>query len=111
MTLIDGLKCEWDFKDRLVGVENDQMRAAYVYDYSDRRITKTVHWKNPGPEKGAQISSLNPAWRSTATHYINRYFEVREHDALVKYVWNGPTRVARVTANFGATTQIQHLRL
>jgi|GEM_PF-1101119 len=111
MKSIDGLQCEWDFKDRLIAVENPQMRALYVYDYSDRRITKTIHWKNPGPEKGSQFSSLNSAWRSTATHYINRYYEIREHDAMIKYVWNGPTRVARVTANFGAATMSQNLRL
>jgi RHS repeat-associated protein len=111
MLNIDGLACTWDFKDRLVAVENNEMRAAYSYDYTDRRITKTVHWKNPTPDKGSQVSTLNPAWRSTATHYINRYFEMREHDALVKYVWNGPTRVARVTATLGTPMLVQHLRL
>ncbi len=111
MTTIDGLTCEWDFKDRLVAVENDQMRATYTYDYSDRRITKTVNWKRPTPDKGSQVSASNPAWVSTSTHYVNRYFEVREHDASIKYVWNGKTRVARVTAAFGAATRIQRLRL
>lgn len=111
MTSLDGLSCKWDFKDRLVGVENEQMRAIYDYDYADRRTTKTIHWKHAGPDKGTAVSSLNPAWRVTTTHYVNRYFEVREHDALVKYVWNGQTRVARVTGTFGAASRIQHLRL
>mgnify|MGYP003344556001 CR=1 FL=1 len=35
MKVIDGLQCTWDFKDRLVAVENDQMRATYTYDYTD----------------------------------------------------------------------------
>lgn len=111
MTRIDGLNCEWDFKDRLVAAENGDMRATYAYDFRDRRVTKTVHWKQPGPEHGPEISSLNPDWRSTTTHYLNRYFEIREYDAPVKFVWNGETRVARVTAAFGAETRIQHLRL
>ena len=45
MTLIDGLICTWDFKDRLVGAEDSTMRAVYTYDYTDRRITKTVKRK------------------------------------------------------------------
>ena len=111
MTEIDGLVCEWDFKDRLVAVEDGEMRAEYTYDFSDRRITKKVHWKDPSPEKGAQPSELDPDWRVTSTQYINQYFEVREHDAWVKYVWNGATRVARVTARLGGQHRIQHLRL
>jgi RHS repeat-associated protein len=111
ITLLDGLKYEWDFKDRLVAVENEQMRAVYTYDYTDRRITKTVHWKNVTPDKGSEVSSLNPAWRSTSTHYINRYFEIREHDAVVKFVWNGDTRVARVTATLGTAALVQRLRI
>jgi YD repeat-containing protein len=50
MTDIDGLKCTWDFKDRLVAIEDDTMRADYTYDYTDRRITKTVTPKNKLPE-------------------------------------------------------------
>ena len=42
MTNIDGLVCTWDFKDRLVAVENAEMRATYTYDYTDRRILKQV---------------------------------------------------------------------
>ncbi|HWQ90638.1 MAG TPA: hypothetical protein VN673_03120, partial [Clostridia bacterium] len=42
MTLIDGMVCTWDFKDRLVRVEGPSMQAQYTYDYTDRRITKKV---------------------------------------------------------------------
>ncbi len=111
MISFDGLVCEWDFKNRLAAIENDQMRAVYNYDYLDRRVTKTVHWKHPGPDNGEQPSPLNPSWRTTTVHYINRNFEVREHDSLVKYVWNKQIRVARITAQLGATVLIQHLRL
>ncbi len=102
MKAIDGLQCTWDFKDRLVTVENDQMKAAYTYDYTDRRITKTVT-----PKAGNTAQS-----EPTTTHYINKYFEVRDYDAPVKYVWNGDTRVARVTASltFGQRTQTLRLR-
>jgi uncharacterized protein RhaS with RHS repeats len=45
MTEIDGLRCNWDFRDRLVEVEDDTMRAEYRYDFTGRRILKRVHWK------------------------------------------------------------------
>jgi hypothetical protein len=51
MTVIDGLTCTWDFKDRLVVVENATMRAQYTYDYTDRRITKKVFWKEGQPPR------------------------------------------------------------
>jgi RHS repeat-associated protein len=108
---LDNLTCEWDFRDRLTAVENAEMRAVYTYDHTSRRVIKTVHWKNPGPEHGSHVSPLNPLWRTTTTHYLNRYFEIREQDAPVKYVWNGETRVARVTASFGAASRVQRLRL
>lgn len=104
MTDIDGLKCEWDFKDRLVAVENDKMRAVYTYDYTDRRITKTVTGRAGVPPLP---SGILPGETQTV-HYINRHFEVREHCTPVKYVWNGETRVARVTrslANPGERVQ------
>ncbi len=99
MKAIDGMQCVWDFKDRLIAVENDQMRASYTYDYTDRRITKTVTPKTPNSQS------------STSTHYINKYFEVRDHDAPVKYVWNGDTRVARVTGSLASGPRTQALRL
>jgi RHS repeat-associated protein len=99
MTNIDGLACTWDFKDRLVAVENDKMRAEYTYDYTDRRITKKVTPKS----SGAPPSTLNSE-PSTVT-YINKYFEIREYDSPVKYVWNGDTRVARVTGSLDPNTQ------
>jgi RHS repeat-associated protein len=107
----DGVTNTWDFKDRLVRVESDLMVAAYAYDYMDRRVTKTVHWKQPAPDQGILPSELNPAWRKTTTLYINEYFEVREHEAPVKYVWHDQTRVARVTGLFGGSRRIQPLRL
>ena len=103
MLTIDGLQCTWDFKDRLTAVENAQMKATYTYDYTDRRITKTVIPKSP-------LSTLNPQL-STTTSYINKYFEVRDYDAPVKYVWNGDTRVARVTASLTSGLRTQALRL
>lgn len=57
MIQIDGLRCTWDFKDRLVAVEDDAMRAEYRYDFTDRRIIKRV-WSKPFPN--AQSSTLNP---------------------------------------------------
>jgi hypothetical protein len=59
MTNIDGVQCTWDFKDRLVAVENDAMRAEYRYDYTDRRIIKRVLWKQgEPPATGSPITQL-----------------------------------------------------
>ena len=104
MTDIDGLQCTWDFKDRLVAVENAEMRADYTYDYTDRRIAKDVSYK-PG-----SANFTNHDSRIT-TLYINKYFEVREHDAPTKYVWNGNTRVARVTGSLNTNVRVQRLRV
>ena len=101
---LDGLACVWDFKDRLVSVEDTTMRADYSYDYSDRRITKRVTPK-------AGIAPQETA-RPACVLYVGRHFEVREYEAPVKYVWNGSTRVARVTRTLSTTTnRVQRIRL
>ena len=102
MTVIDGLTNTWDFKDRLVAVENASMRAQYAYDYTDRRITKQVFTKAKG------VASASP---TLTTLYIDKYFEVRENDAPTKYVWNGNIRVARVTGSLNSSQRVQRVRL
>jgi RHS repeat-associated protein len=102
MTVIDGLTNTWDFKDRLVAVENASMRARYTYDYTDRRITKQVFTRTNG---------VAPASPTLTTLYIDKYFEVRDHDAPVKYVWNRNTRVARVTGSLNSSQRVQRGRL
>ncbi len=112
MTNIDGLICTWDFKNRLVIVEDNAMRAEYTYDYTDRRITKRVVWK-PGfqpPPAGTTNAALSSPQTST-TSYISRSFEVRDYDQPTKYVFNGPTRVAFITGSLSANACIQRLRL
>lgn len=42
------------------------------------------------------------------TRYVGKHFEVRDHDAPVKYIFNGQTRV---TGSLSATERIQRLRL
>lgn len=103
METIDGLACTWDFKDRLVAVENAMMRAEYTYDYTDRRITKSVV-----PKVGTAVPS-GPS--PDHTLYIDRTYELRPGAAPVKYVWNGETRVARVTTNLNAAQRQQRFRL
>lgn len=103
MTEIDGLHCAWDFKDRLVAVENTEMRAAYTYDYTDRRILKRV-WSKA-------TNNSAPSHHPSFVLYPHKYFEVREHDAPTKYVWNGNTRVARVTGSLSVSNRAQRLRL
>nr|WP_226895456.1 SpvB/TcaC N-terminal domain-containing protein [Luteolibacter marinus] len=101
MTLIDGLTCSWDFKDRIVATENERMSARYVYDHSDRRVAKQVT-----PEAGQPGAGV-----TDSTFYINRYFEIRPGEPPVKYVWNGDTRVARITGTVSSPQRVQRLRL
>jgi RHS repeat-associated protein len=103
MTHIDGLECTWDFRDRLVAVEDETMRAEYTYDYSDRRVTKRVTSKIT-PE------NPNPA-PPTSVIYVSKNFEVREHGQPTKYVFNGPTRVAHITGSLSSNIRVQQLRV
>src|SRR5688572_23810570 len=45
------------------------------------------------------------------TIYVGKHFEVREHDQPAKYVFNGATRVARVTGSLSTNTRVQRFRL
>ena len=65
VTAMSGLSLTWDFKDRLVSVEREGIRASYVYDYSNRRISKRIE----KTEGGASETTL----------YVDRYFEIRDH--------------------------------
>jgi RHS repeat-associated protein len=101
MQTIDGLNFTWDFKDRLVAVSNAEMSASYTYDYADRRITKHV--------VPFALSTNN---QEVTTSYPNRYFEVRELDEPIKYVWDGGIRVARINQSVGAVGErVQKLRV
>jgi RHS repeat-associated protein len=80
MTDIEGAICTWDFKDRLVRYQKDDVDARYTYDYTGRRITKLV-------TKDGQ---------TTQTLYPNRAFEIRPNQAPTKFVFNNSARVARV---------------
>lgn len=100
MVRMDGLACTWDFKDRLVKVEDDSTRAEYIYDYTGRRVLKRVTWKS-GPAES----------NTTAVIYIGAHFEVRENEQPIKYVFNGSTRVARVTGSLSDRSRIQRFTL
>jgi len=43
--------------------------------------------------------------------YVNECFEIRDHDAPTKYVFNGSTRVARSTGSVSSNLRLQRLRL
>lgn len=106
MTLIDGLATTYDFKDRLVLAESEEMRAEYVYDHTDRRIVKRVEWKNPTRADGTK-----PVAPVTHVVYVDKHFEVRDNDVPTKYVWNGETRVARVTGTLSPNVRVQRIRV
>ena len=57
---------------------------------------------------GGMTASSAPV---TSCIYVSRHFEVRDHDEPVKYIFNGDTRVARVTGSLGTTLRIQRFRL
>ncbi len=97
MTEIDGLTCQWDFEDRLVEARNEEMTARYFYDHADRRVIKEVTKEIVEPSDLRQEASR--------TLYINRYFEIRPGEPPVKYVWNGDTRVARITTQLTPTSE------
>jgi RHS repeat-associated protein len=103
ITQMDGATNTWDFKDRLVSVEDAVMRAAYRYDYKHRRITKTVASK-PGTN-----AALNP--QVSRVIYVSPSFEVRPPEQPTKYIWSGPTRFAKVTGSLSGNVRIQRLRL
>jgi RHS repeat-associated protein len=105
LTTFDGLSNAWDFENRLVAVSSPQVTARYTYDYTDRRVLKRV---DPGGAPGSQASIPD---NSTIT-YVNRFFEVREHDQRVKYIFNGDTRVARMTGTLSAVPdRVQRYRV
>jgi len=106
MREIDGLRCTWDFRDRLVAVEDNTMRAEYRYDFTGRRIIKRV-WQMPFTN--SPPAKLGP--QSSAVTYPGKYFEVREHDEPTKYVFNGGTRIARITGSLSPNTRVQRFRL
>lgn len=86
---LGGKSLTWDFKDRLVAVEDASIRATYSYDFDNRRVIKFVEYK-------AAASGV-PASPSETTLYPDRHYEARPRHTPVKYVYNGMTRVARVT--------------
>jgi RHS repeat-associated protein len=104
MLTIDGLTNSWDFKDRLVACENATIRAEYLYDFSDRRILKRV-WPKTTNSSATDRSELG------SVIYISPTFEIRDHEAPTKYVFNGGTRVARVTGSLSSNPRIQRLRV
>ena len=69
----------WDHKDRLIALTNGATRAEYIYNYTDRRILKTVYASN---QPSDQVVC------------IDKFSEIRD-DRLLKYVYAGSDRIAR----------------
>jgi RHS repeat-associated protein len=111
LTELDGLRFTWDFRDRLVAVEDDSMRAAYRYDYTGRRVIKRVLQKPFQPPDARQPAQPDPGSSSTSVLYPGKHFEVREHDEPTKFIFAGPTRVARITGSLSSQHRVQRIRL
>jgi RHS repeat-associated protein len=63
---------------------------------------------------GAQASELDPGGfgsEVTSVLYPGKHYEVRDLDEPTKYVFNGGTRVARVTTSLTANERVQRIRL
>jgi RHS repeat-associated protein len=52
-----------------------------------------------------------PELRAETTIYVGQHFEVRDLDQPTKYVFNGSTRVARITGSLSTHSRIQRVRL
>src|SRR6266498_166898 len=48
---------------------------------------------------------------SFTTTYVNKYFEVRQHDVPTKFVFSGETRVARLTGSLSTNPRNHRLRV
>jgi RHS repeat-associated protein len=48
---------------------------------------------------------------AVSTVYVNKHFEIRDHASPTKYVFNGDTRVARVTGSLSSNVRIQRLTI
>lgn len=90
----------WDFKNRLIQLDNGVDRTEYIYDYADRRVLKRVIH--------SAASSL-PA--TNVTVYLNRYFELRNNEEPIKYVYHGDQRVARITGSLSFNSRLQRIFL
>jgi len=99
----DGMICTWDFKNRLISVENESAKAFYTYDYSDQRISKKVYQK-----KNNEIIT-----KPFITNiYVNKNFEIREGYQPVKYIFYDNNRVARIIGTLDESSQrIQRFRM
>jgi RHS repeat-associated protein len=47
----------------------------------------------------------------TTTVYVGRYFEIRDHDQPVKYVFDGDTRVAAIIGSLSTRSRVQRIRV
>ena len=79
MTTDRNMTLTWDHKDRLIALTNDATYAEYIYDYTDRRILKTVTTSNQPFDQVV---------------YIDKFSEIR-NGRLMKYVYAGDSRIVR----------------
>ena len=87
---LNDMELTWDFKDRLVSVKSALVTAEYVYDYTNRRVTKHVKYSAPHVPT------------ETVVQYVDQHYESRD-DTPVKYIYAGQTRVARFISSVAST--------
>lgn len=99
-----GRDLTWDYRDRLVAVEDNRTLSKYTYDYAGRRVVKEVWGKDSDGQVDPSIFK--------STLYVTPNYEVREFDQPIKYVFDGESRVARITGTFEPEApRIQMFRL
>lgn len=96
----------WDFKDRLVAVETASTRSDYTYDYRHRRVIRHLTSK-----QAAGTNAPGNAAAPEITFYVSPLYEVRPTASPIKYVWNGSSRIARISGSLSGNLRVQRLRL
>ena len=90
---------QWDILNRLVAYGNGVGRAEYRYNYQGQRVSKTTFAGDRAKDPG------------TTTLYVSRFFEVRPHDEVVKYVFDAGQRLAQISGTLNASNRVQRLTL
>jgi RHS repeat-associated protein len=99
LTLWNGMVNRWDPDSQLTSTRSASIQAESLYDYRGQRVLKWARSPSDAPTA------------SSAVVYVNSWFEVRDHDQPVKYVWNGETRLAQVTGSLSTKARTQRIRI
>ncbi len=95
----NGMVNRWNPDSQLTWTRSSLGQTESLYDYRGQRVLKWVRSPSDAPTA------------SSAVVYVNSWFEVRDHDQPVKYLWNGGTRLAQVTGSLSTKARTQRIRI